>query len=168
MKFDGVCVGVVAKPVGIKGQVKIHPYTTSPDSFLQYMDFFLFDGTPLVFQNPRINEKNDIITFIEDCKDRTTAEAFHLKNIYIKRDSLQELASDEYYLEDLSGLETFNQNNEKIGILNAALDYGAGTFLDIKLSETGRVATLPFNKESVICVDLNEGSIKVDDSFILR
>lgn len=168
MKFDVICVVVIAKPVGIKGQVKIHPYTTSPKSFLQYKEFFLSDGSLLVFQNPKINEKRDIITFIENCNDRSVAEKFHLKNVYIKRDSLEKLESDEYYLEDLSGLEAFNQNCEKIGTVNAALDYGAGTFLDIKLTETGKVATLPFNRESIIFVDLNKKFMKINDLFILK
>ena len=33
MDFRRVCVGIITKPVGIKGQVKLHPYTTSPDFF---------------------------------------------------------------------------------------------------------------------------------------
>lgn len=167
MKFVGACVGLISKPVGIKGQVKIHPYTSTPDTLLSFKNFYFSDGVEVVFDRPSIRD-TEIVTWIVGCKNRNDAELLRLKNIFIKKEDLPKLEENEYYLEDLAGLVVFNQNNIEIGKINAALDYGAGVFMDIKLIETGRVATIPFHKESILDVNLNDKKIIVNDNFILR
>ncbi len=167
MNYRRVCVGIIAKPVGIKGQVKIHPYTNSPQSFLDYSNFSLANGSVINLENPEINKDGDIITKIEGYADRTAVESLRLNEIYIRREDLKPIFEDEYYFEDLTGLDVFNNKLEKIGKVNAALDYGAGTFLDIQLEAKNKVGTLPFNKETILDVDLKKNLIKVDDSYIL-
>lgn len=168
MKSEVVCVGIIAKPVGIKGQVKIHPYTTSPASLLSYKELFLSDGSKICLLNPKVNEKGDIITFIEGVGDRNVAELIRLKNLFVAKNELPDLGENEYYLDDLSGLTVFGTRKQIIGKVLSALDYGAGAFLDIKLSENGKLATLPFNKTTVLNVNLNEKTLQIDESFLLR
>ena len=146
----------------------MRPYTTSPTVFLRFSELFLFDGTRLVLKHPKVNEKSEVITWIDGYNGRTAVEVLHLKRLYVDREALPPLNENEFYLEDLSGLAVFNQDDKYVGIVNAALDYGAGTFLDIKLSNTGRIATLPFNKHSIIDVDLEARKIKIDDAFLLK
>ena len=168
MKFEVVCVGIIAKPVGIKGQVRIHPYTSQPASILSYDTLLLSDMSEVRLLNPKVNEKGDIITFIDGVKNRNDAELFHLKELFIKKEDLPKLEEDEYYLDDLSGLSVLDTQKNIIGKVLAALDHGAGTFLDIKLSEDNKVATLPFNKTSVLTINLSEKIIEIDDGFLLR
>ena len=168
MSFKGVCVGIIARPVGIKGQVKIHPYTSSPQSLISYKEFFLSDSSKIILINPKVNEKGDIISFLEGVTDRNAAELLRLRRVFIKKESLPKLTEDEYYLDDLSGLRVFNSQNENIGRVLAGLDYGAGAFLDIKLSETDKMATLPFNKVSVTKVDLENKSIYINEELLLQ
>ena len=167
MNCAGICVGVIAKPVGVRGQVKIRTYTESPESFLRFSNFYLEDGTEIALKSPKITDENEITTFVNGYVDRTGVERLRLKDIFVRREDLEELSEGEYYFEDLAGLDVFNQKLEKIGKVNAALDYGAGTFLDIEYIPTNRIATLPFNKNSILDIDLKKNVLKIDDSCLL-
>ena len=155
MSFERkICVGLVLKPVGIKGQVKIQAYTSSPEALINFKKFFLSNNTAITLKNPKVNEKGFVVSFIDDFVDRTSVEQFHLQKLYVQR-------------KDMEDLEVINQNNETIGKVLAALDYGAGTFLEIRL-DGAKIATLPFNKHSILDVDLENGVIKIDQTFLLR
>jgi len=167
MNCAGICVGVIAKPVGVRGQVKIRTYTESPESFLRFSSFCLEDGTEVALKSPKITDKDEITAFVAGYADRTEVEKLRLKEIFVKRKDLKELGEGEYYFEDLVGLDVFNQKFEKVRKVNATLDYGAGTFLDIEYNSAGRIATLPFNKNSIIDIDLEKNVLKVDDSYLL-
>ncbi|MDR1390844.1 MAG: ribosome maturation factor RimM [Holosporales bacterium] len=168
MPLNKVCVAVITKPLGVNGQVKIRTYTESPESFIGYGRFFLFDGTLLNLERPKIKGENEIVSWISGYNSRTEIEKFRSKSLYIRREDLPKLPEGEFYLEDLSDLNVFDQHDNKIGEVGAAFDYGAGTFLDIKLFETKRITTLPFNGKSVIHIDLNSKFIKINDSFIVK
>ncbi|MDR0942180.1 MAG: ribosome maturation factor RimM [Holosporales bacterium] len=167
-----VCVGIVAKPVGIKGQVKIHTFTQSPNSFLEFKKFFLADEREISLESPKINEKNEIVTFLNGCKNRDEAEALRANKIYVDRNDFSALGDDEYYLADLYGLTAVDNNGVPIGVIAAAFDYGAGVFLDIKLDikfeNASKIGTVPFNKESVLDIDLENKLIILNERFILR
>lgn len=167
MKSQGVCVGIIRRPFGVKGQVRIHTYTTSPESFLRFECFFLQDGQTMKLKDARISGDSEVIGFIEGFDSRTSVEELSLNELFVKRECLDDLAADEYYFEDLVGLTVINQKSEKRGTVKSVLDYGAGTFLDVELVDTYKIATLPFNKNSILNVDLDNGVLHVDDSFLL-
>jgi len=160
-----ICVGVILKPVGIKGQVKIKPYTTSLETILKFPKLFLENNDEIVLLSPKLNEKDFVISFIKGYSDRTSVEKLHLKKLYVNREDLKELDHDEYYFEDLKELMVLNQNRLPIGKVIEAFDYGAGVFLELNVN--GKISTLPFNKNSVLEVDLNKKTIQIDSSFIL-
>lgn len=169
MKFDGVCVGIISKPVGIKGLVKIHPYAESPSFFLKHSDFFLADGFEISLSGQKINQKSEIVATIKGFNDRTSVEQFRLKKLFVLRDQLPELSEDEFYLADLEGLAVLDKAEIPFGTVVAALDFGAGAFLEIEsFSKTkNKIVTLPFNKDSILKVDLKSKQIVVNEDFVL-
>ncbi len=166
MDFRRVCVGIITKPVGIKGQVKLHPYTTSPDFFLQHTRLFLNNGIEIVLQCPRIDQSGDVIVCIENIKNRTEADGFRLQEVFVPREELPQLGEDEYYYEDLVGLHVVDDKHEQLGKVNAIHDYGAGTFLEISLPDM-KTATISFNRETIIDVDFQVCEVVVNKRFLL-
>lgn len=160
-----ICVGVILKPVGIKGQVKIKPYTSSLETILKFPKLFLENNEEITLLSPKINEKAFIISLIQGYSDRNSAENLHSQKLYVNREDLKKLDYDEYYFEDLKELKVLNQNGSIIGKVIEAFDYGAGTFLELNIN--GKISTIPFNKKAVLEIDLNEKTIRVDSSFIL-
>jgi ribosomal 30S subunit maturation factor RimM len=70
MEEEDICVGIVLKPIGIKGQVKILPYTTSPKSFLALENIYFENRTNLILKSPKVNEKGMIFAFIDGYESR--------------------------------------------------------------------------------------------------
>ncbi|MDR2667272.1 MAG: ribosome maturation factor RimM [Holosporales bacterium] len=167
MKSNLVCVGMIAKPVGVRGLVKIVPYTVSPHSFLQFRRFLIADGVALTVESPKINNVGEIITRLIGYETRDDVEQFRLKHLCVRRSDLPSLPNNEYYVEDLRGLSVLNEEGKSIGIVNTVLDYGAGAFLDINLAEARGPATIPFNCKSILDVNLERGRIIVADNFVL-
>lgn len=160
-----VCVGVILKPVGIKGQVKIKPFTNSLDTILKFPKLFLSNNEEIILLSPTLNEKGFVISSIQGYQDRNSIEKLRLKELYINREDLKTLEADEYYFNDLKNFVVLNQNKLTIGKVIEAFDYGAGVFLELNIN--GKISTLPFNKNSVLEIDLNNETITVNSSFIL-
>ncbi len=161
-----VCVGIVAKPLGIKGQVKLHSYTASPDFFLQHARLFLKDGTEIVLKYPRIDRSGDVITCVEGINNRTDADGLRLQEVFVAREELPQLGDGEYYHEDLIGLNVVDDKHKRLGQISAIQDYGAGAFLEI--DSTGiKIATIPFNREAIIAVDFQACEVVINKRFLL-
>ena len=161
-----VCVGVITKPFGVRGQVKIRPYTSSPDFFVAHTKLLSGDNSELRLRKPRIDGAGGVIAWIEGIHDRTGAERFRLHELCIARDELQETDENEYYCADLVGLNLVDGDDRILGVVNAVHDYGAGAFLEIELPER-KVGTVPFNKDSIRNVNLKSQTIAVNRDFLL-
>jgi 16S rRNA processing protein RimM len=154
-KDSWVCVGVITRLIGIRGQVKVLPRTSTPKVFTSFKELYFSavsdeEMSKIVPTNQRIDKKGQIVMQIANHSSRNDVEYLKLKSLYIPRSMLPKLDDDEYYLSDLYGLDVLNGNHIKIGIVQSAFDYGAGTFLDIKLA-SGKLAIIRFNK----CIDVN-------------
>jgi 16S rRNA processing protein RimM len=90
------------------------------------------------------------------------------KKLYASRTALPKLQENEYYFEDLMGLFIATDKANFLGTVTGVFDYGAGVFLEIKLHDTNKLATLPFSKNSVLEVDLENKRIIIIDKFLLR
>lgn len=166
MSARRICVGVITKPFGIKGQVRLHPYTKSPDFFLQNTKLLLENGIEILLKYPRLEQTGDIIACIDGIQDRTVAEKLRLQKVFVLREDLQSLDDGEYYFEDLIGLLMIDEEHKCLGEVIGVYDYGAGVFLEIKMKNS-QVATIPFNKDAVVNVNLNDRKITVKKRFLL-
>lgn len=161
-----MCVGRIRKPHGVRGLVIIDPYTLSPSFFIEQGRVFYTDnGIKLSLLNPKIGQ-NLIIAGIDGYPDRTSVEALINEKLYVERDSLPETDEGEYYFEDLKKMDVFDHNQKKVGRVINVCDYGAGVFLEIK-TKTGKIATIPFNKESILNINTINLQITVQSEMLL-
>lgn len=164
MTEEMICVGKIIGSRGIKGQVKIQSFTEDPISINKYGDIFDANFEKIKISNLKIL-KNDLLTGnIFGCDTKEKAEVFSKKKLFVKRQNMPEPQNDEYYFSDLKNLQVLNQKQIVIGKVSEVQDYGAGTFLEIKLSNE-KLKTLPFNKDSVLEVTKNH--ITIDEDFLL-
>ncbi|MDR1233964.1 MAG: ribosome maturation factor RimM [Holosporales bacterium] len=167
MPDDRVCIGLITKPVGIAGDVRIRPYVLATSLFLKFREVSLEDFTPLNIISARIAASGDVVSRIADRCTRESVECLRLKRLYVSKDEFPRLGNGEYYLFDLQNLEVFGKNGDCIGRVILAQDFGAGAFLEIQLFSRKIQATLPFRKESVLAVDLAIKQIRVDEDFLI-
>lgn len=161
-----VCIGIISKPIGIKGQVKVISYTESPDSLFKYENLFLQNNTKIQFSDYKLIENNTFTAYIKGVNDRNTSENYRLQKIYISNNELPKLNNDEYYYDDLINSKVFDNNNNLLGNVKSVLNYGAGDFLEIVLSNN-KEATIPFNKYSILNIDLESNTIIIDKNYLL-
>ena len=76
-----ICVGLITKPIGIKGQVKVVSYTESPASLFEYKNLFLENNTKIHFINVKLIDKNVFTAFIDGVNNRKDSEKYSSKKI---------------------------------------------------------------------------------------
>ena len=84
------------------------------------------------------------------------------KELFIKRDEMEETEEDEFYYADLEGLKAIDQKNKQLGNVVAVHEFGAGVFLEIFLNQKKDSEFFAFNKESIINVDLKNSILKLN------
>jgi 16S rRNA processing protein RimM len=87
------------------------------------------------------------------------------KNLYIDRGQLVELDTNQYYWNDLIGLEVYLEEGEQIGVVKDIIETGSNDVLVIKGSK-GEEILIPYVfGESIKKVILNEKKIIIDKIY---
>ncbi len=102
MKKEYLEVGKIVNTHGIKGEVKIMPYTDFPELLCEFDRLFL-DKKEIFIERSRV-AKNMVIAKIEGIDTPEQAEKLRNKILYMHRDDL-ELDDDTYFIQDLIGIE---------------------------------------------------------------
>ncbi|MBQ8651561.1 MAG: 16S rRNA processing protein RimM [Alphaproteobacteria bacterium] len=165
MNGKRICIAKITKPRGLKGEVRITSYTDSHLSTFQ--NIILSTGEKVDLVNIKKIEEREYLAFLTGVNDRTTAESFVNKYLYVFRSDLPALRDDEYYFEDLVECKVEDQNSILQGVVSGVFDYGAGAFIELTLN-SGRLATIPFNKNSIISVNIVDKIIVIDKTFIIQ
>jgi 16S rRNA processing protein RimM len=156
---DGrILMGVVGRPHGVRGLVRVHSYTADPADLPAYGPFD--DGAGRRFALRWRGEGVAEIAAIVDggpvvVADRTEAEKLVNLPLYADRARLPRPPAEEYYLADLVGLEAVDSAGKPLGRVVAVHDYGAGASLEIAS------LMLPFNRACVPAVDIAAGRVTV-------
>lgn len=149
---------------GIRGQVKVRPFTQMPQDLLAYGPLSLTDGRICQLKIVRLIPKGLLIAQIEGVADRTQAEGFKGQELFVERNKMPNLQDDEFYIEDLVGLSAQTEKGEVLGRVTAVSNYGAGDFLELTLAD-GSLGTIAFVKEAVL--EIASDHVVVDPEQII-
>lgn len=163
---DRVCVGVVTGVHGLKGLVRIKPFTDVPEAVTAYGAVETEDGRrhlELEFANRA--GKGQIAVRIAGVTDRDAAAALKGQHLYVRRERLPAPEADEFYYADLIGLAVRRTSGESVGNVRAVYDFGAGDVLEIA-DETGALTMVPFTLDAVPEIDVAAGRVVVADTYL--
>ena len=161
-----ICLGEIVAAQGLKGWVRVKTFTENPADLISYGSLYTDSRAVLTLKIMQIKSENLVITSIDNCQDRNSAEALVGCKLYIERDQLPPSKENEFYYHDLIDMRVFDEHTQLVGITRTVENYGAGDFLEI-VDTQQKVYTLPFNKDSVVKVDQNAGIIYINRSFLL-
>ncbi len=82
--------------------------------------------------------------------------------LYITRDMFAGTKEDEYYYEDLRGLEVRTSDNQAFGSILDVRDFGGGDLLEVIRPESKDSIYLPFLKEFIIEINLEKKYLLFD------
>lgn len=160
---ERLCVGKIATAHGVKGLVKILVYADDPQ---------LLNGKILTSEKTdsslTILMKNSMgkywLAAVDGISDRNEAESLRGTKLWIERCALPviDIDEEEFYVNDLVGLEAYNSSQKKIATITAVDNYGAGDLLELTLAD-GSSFLLPFTKNNVPKIDLHAGRVTLGD-----
>ncbi len=150
---DFILLGKVTRPHGIRGEVKVYPYSEQPENFLAYRKVFVVSGNnnewiPYSIEKSRVQGRL-VLLKLSGCATRNDAGELVDKEIWLRRDDLPEPADNEYYLLDFEGKQAVDDNGRILGTVTGIITTGAHDILAV----TG---------------DRQEYLIPVQESFIVR
>ena len=159
MKNDRIKVGKITTAVGIKGEVKVYPYTDDPERFEELES--VYAGDDVMYIDKVRYQKNLVILKFKGVDDRNAAEALRDRYLTIDRSELRELEEDEYFIFDLIGLEAVDQEGNHIGVVSDVIQNTAQDLYEIK-KDDGSKYLVPAVYEIVTDIDINSGIMKID------
>ncbi|MEW6133950.1 MAG: ribosome maturation factor RimM [Pseudomonadota bacterium] len=158
-------MGRINAPFGVKGWIKIKPFTETLDALLDYPVWQIGKG-----EQWRKMDVEDaalhgdfIVAKLSGCNDRDAAFALRGQEIAVDREELPDTEEGEYYWEDLIGLAVVNRQGAELGKVASLMETGAHDVLVVKGGmEIGKEILIPFVGAYVLNVDLAQGTIEVD------
>ncbi len=164
---DLVVLGKIGAVHGVRGEVKVHSFTETMESLLDYPVWQLRRGQEVKqvkLVSGRLQGKS-LVAKIEGLDDREIARTFTGYEICVQRSELPELADDEFYWHQLEGLKVINQDQQLFGIVDHLLETGANDVLVVKPcagSFDDQERLLPYTEQCVQSVDLLAGEMHVE------
>ena len=146
---------------GIKGWVKLEPFTAAPESLPAYTQWWIeTDGgwKPLEVEESKAQGPAVVAKFA-GCDDRDKAALFRGRQVAVSRGDFPAAGENEYYWADLIGLKVTNEQGEDLGTVSRVLGTGAN---DVLVVESERERLIPFIGEVVKKVDVAGRVIRVD------
>lgn len=165
---ERVCVGVIAGAHGLRGLLRVRPFTDTPEDVAAYGPVETEDGTrTLTLSVANRVGKGLVLVRADGIADRTAAEALKGARLYVSRECLPAPEEDEFYYSDLIGLAAVTGDGVEVGRIRAVHEYGAGDSLEIAGAD-GSVATIPFTRAAVPQVDIAGGRVVIDPDRLLH
>jgi 16S rRNA processing protein RimM len=156
-----VLVGVIVGAHGIKGEVKLKSFTSDPMSIGRYGPLQSSSGQQFEISKLKA-AKDDFIASLKNVNDRNEAEALKGTELFVARQKLPKLKTNETYAHDLMGLDVVLENGSKLGRLVGMPNYGAGDLLEVAVDGNSESVLIPFTNAFVPQDDFSSGKIVVN------
>ncbi|CUS99266.1 ribosome maturation factor RimM [Candidatus Chrysopegis kryptomonas] len=154
---DLCIIGKILRPYGLRGQVCVKPITDFVERFKKLKRVYVGDNPVEVEEHQVVSSflrDEDVILKFKGVNDRTSAESFSGKFIYIPEEELVPLPEDSFYVHDLIGLKVYDTNGNKIGVITDVWLLPAN---DVYVVESkGKEILIPAIKDVVKEVDLEK------------
>ena len=155
-------VGQIVNTFGIKGEVKVMPFTD---------DITRFDDLEKVYVKTKKEEKlykiqnvryhkNMVLIKFENIETPEQAELLRNAFLEIDREDAIPLEEGTYYIADLIGMEVYSDDGNKLGIVEDIYNTGANDIYVVK-DDLGKQILLPGIKEVIKEVNLDTEKITV-------
>lgn len=155
-------VGVIARAVGLKGDVLVRPLTDRRERFLDLTRIYAGPseaGASEIGVRAASLHQRGVRLSLEGIDDRTRAEAAAGTLLFVPDDERIRLPAGSYFVDDLVGLRVVDQEGRTVGVLKEVLRMPAH---DVYVVEReGREAMIPAVKEFVEGIDPAGGVLRV-------
>ncbi|MBO5453802.1 MAG: 16S rRNA processing protein RimM [Clostridia bacterium] len=149
--------GKICNIHGVKGYLKIFPWTDSPYIYDNF-EFLIIDDTEFRIQDLKYH-KNFVILKLEGIDNANEAEKFKEKIVYCRRDDIGALDEDTFFIADLISCSVI-ENGVELGKVIDIINTGASDIYEIQTAEKS-IFYLPAVKENIVSIDIQNKIIQV-------
>ena len=154
-------MGRIRAPHGLKGWIKIQPFTQETEGLLDYPAWWVGSGDE--WQQHRISESavhgSIVVARLEGFTDREAAAGLRGKDIAVPRAVMPQNQEGEFYWNDLIGMEISHRDARKLGRVTKILETGANTVLVV---QGDKELLVPFIEDVIVSVDLKARMVIVE------
>lgn len=165
---DFILLGKVTRPHGIRGEVKIYPFSGQPDNFLDYRKIYISpegdeERIPYTIEQARVQGRT-VILKLDGCTGRDCSEALVGSEVWLERSDLPQLDESEYYWADLEERLVRTEEGLELGRVTGILDTGAHDILSV--TGKGHEYLIPIRKEFIVRIDDNEVVLRLPPGLL--
>lgn len=110
---DTLVIGHITTTHGIKGEVKVHPYTDDMKRFSE-LNYVIIDGKEFNIEGVKY-QKDKVILKLENINSIEDAILYKDKELEINREDGAKLEEGRFYIADIIGCQVYDENGEFIG-----------------------------------------------------
>ncbi|MBQ3494294.1 MAG: 16S rRNA processing protein RimM [Clostridia bacterium] len=149
-------IGKIVKPQGVKGELKLATSIDNNDMLKNITTVFVGENGEECEVVKIVYRLGFIYLTIKNCTDRNMAELYRNKKVYAQKQQIQ-TKQNEFLVEDLIGLDVYDENGDYVGQILDFENYGANDI--IYILEDKREYSVAFLKE--IFVDISTAKVVV-------
>lgn len=164
-KKEYLRVGVIVRPHGVHGAVKLDPLTGDTARFASFKDAFLErqgQYTPVTVSDVGVRE-DAVYASISCCGTREEAEKLRGAFLCVDRAHCVKLPENSHFVSDLIGCEVSDANGKSYGTLTDVIETGAN---DVYVISGERTLMLPALTRAFISIDTDAGRIVLDPAVL--
>ncbi|MBE7092868.1 MAG: 16S rRNA processing protein RimM [Clostridiales bacterium] len=164
--MDYIRIGLILKPQGIRGEIKVSCLSDRLDRFLELEYVFLEDKGTYTKYNVKGTRLGDecAFLFLEKIYDRDAAEKLRNKYICVDRKNAIKLPEGRYFIFDLIGCNVITDTGENIGKVTDVMQPGANDVYVVKNDKSE--VLIPAVKSFVLDIDINKKQIIVKGDML--
>ena len=152
MKKEYLEAGKIVTTHGVRGEVKIMPYTDTPELLCEFDRLFIGKDKAEIYIDRARVAKNMVIAKIEGIDTVEAAEKYRNKVLFMHRDDL-ELDEDTYFIQDLIDMKVKDADSGFVyGKITDVLQNGAN---DVYVIKGDREYLVPAIPDVVISTDID-------------
>ena len=155
-------MGKIVSSHGIKGWLKIYPFTENVATLNDYSDWLVSKDEKVWLRykvEKTIIKNKSILVKFTDLNNRNDSDSLNKNIVGIERSDLPELAPNTFYWSDLIGLDVINKKNIYYGVVDNMMETGSN---DVIIVKGKKEILIPYLPDVVIKVDLQAKKILVD------
>jgi len=156
-----ICVATCSGAFGVNGEVKIKSFTGVAENCFAYGPLRNENGDVFLTITSKRAVRNGFAVLCEQVETREQAQALSGTKLYVYRADMPTPDEDEFYFEDLIGLEVKTTDGKRMGKIVQAHNFGAGDMLEISGTKDVPEFYHPFTKIGVPKVDIKAGRVVI-------
>ena len=155
-------IGQIVNTFGIKGEVKVNPFTDDMERFEELNSIYVVKNKQLIeYEIEQVKyQKNVVILKLKNVNDMNTAEKLKGCYIQIHRKNARKLPKGTYFIADIIGSKVITDDGKILGIVDDIYNTGAKDIFVVK-DELGKQILLPHIEEVILNIDIEKQIVTV-------